>query len=54
MGYRLPLVLLAELFLSTPIFAEKPDRFGKDKSHKQSQKHKSRGYDGGNYPAWKG
>jgi len=54
MGYRLPLVLLAELFLSTPTFAEKPDRFGKDKIHKQSLKLKSRGYDGGNYQHGRG
>ncbi len=32
MSYRLPLVLLAGLFLSTPIIAEKPDGFGKDKT----------------------
>ncbi len=49
MSYRLPLVLLAGLFLSTPISAGKPDGFGKDKNHKQSQKYKCRDYDGGNY-----
>ncbi|MEE9222488.1 MAG: hypothetical protein V3V40_03440 [Nitrosomonadaceae bacterium] len=54
MSYRLPLVLLAGLFLSTPISAEKPDGFGKDKSHKQSQKHKNRAYDGENYQQGKG
>jgi Ni/Co efflux regulator RcnB len=43
MGYQLPLVLLAGLFLSAPTIAERPDGVGKDKNYKQSQKHKSRG-----------
>lgn len=49
MSYRIPLALLAGLFLSTPAFAEKPDGVGKDKGHKQSQKHKGGGNDGGSY-----
>ena len=49
MSYRILFTLLAALFLSTPAFAEKPDGDGQGKGRKHSQKHESRGHDGGSY-----